>query len=110
MKQSLKNLAVFVCICVVMTAFLAVTNSITAPLIEKNQNASANQALLEVMPDGSGFEPVDLQAYELPATVTDVYKETAGLGYVVKLKTAGYASDMILMCGVKTDGVVTGAV
>ncbi len=110
MKTNLKNLAVFVCICAVMTALLAATNGVTAPLIEKNQNASANQALLEVMPGGSGFEAVDLQNYELPATVTEVHKETAGLGYVVKLVTSGYASDMVIMCGVKTDGVVTGAV
>lgn len=110
MKTHLKHLAVFVCICVVITALLAVTNAVTAPLIEKNQNAAANQALLAVMPDGSGFETVDTAAYELPATVTEVHKETAGLGYVVKLTTSGYASDMVIMCGVKADGVVTGAV
>lgn len=110
MKTSLKNLAIFVCICAVMTALLAATNAVTAPMIEKNQNASANQALLDVMPDGSGFEAVDLQSYELPATVTEVHKEMAGLGYVVKLTASGYASDMVIMCGVKADGVVTGAV
>lgn len=110
MKNSLKNLAVFVCICVVIAALLAATNSVTAPLIEQNQNESANRALLEVMPEGSGFEAVDLQGYTLPATVTEVYKETKGLGYVFKLTTTGYAADMVIMCGVTTDGVVTGAV
>ena len=110
MKQNLKNLLVFVCICAVITLLLATTNFITAPIIEKNQNASANEALLTVMPNGSGFEEVDTSKYTLPSTVTDVYKETSGIGYVIKLKTAGYGSDMIIMCGVSTDGVVTGAV
>lgn len=110
MKTNLKNLAVFVSICVAITVLLAVTNTITAPIIKENQNASANQALLQVMSEGKGFEAVDISTYTLPATVTEVHKETSGLGYVVKLITAGYGSDMVIMCGVKTDGFVTGAV
>lgn len=110
MKTYLKNISVFVCICMVITALLAVTNQITAPIIEKNQNASANAALLEVMPEGSGFEKIELAEYTLPSTVTEVYRETDGIGYVVKLVTSGYGSDMVIMCGVSTDGVVTGAV
>ncbi|MBR2413860.1 MAG: FMN-binding protein [Clostridia bacterium] len=110
MKTKIRNLAVFVCICSVITLLLAVTNFITAPIIEENQNAAANQALMEVMPDAQGFEVADISTLTLPATVTEVNKETSGLGYVIKLKTAGYGSDMIIMCGVTNDGVVTGAV
>ena len=110
MKTYIKNLAVFVCICTVITLLLATTNFITAPIIEKNQNASANKALLEVMPNGKGFETMDISAFTLPATVTEVHKETSGQGYVVKLLTAGYGTDMVLMCGVDASGVVTGAV
>ena len=110
MKTYLKNISVFVCICMVITALLAITNKITAPIIEKNQNASANAALLEVMPDGKGFESIDISAYTLPSTVKEIYKETDGIGYVVKLVTSGYGSDMVIMCGVTTDGMVTGAV
>ena len=110
MKTNLKNLSVFICICAVITLLLATTNFITAPIIEKNQNASANKALLEVMPDGTGFEKADVADKALPATVTEVYKETSGKGYVIKLKTAGYGTDMIIMCGVNAEGVVTGAV
>ena len=110
MKQNIKNLSVFVSICAVITLLLAVTNAITAPIIEKNQNAAANEALLQVMPDGSGFEKVDTGKYTLPSTVTEVYKETAGKGYVVKLITAGYGSDMVIMCGIMADGTVSGAV
>ena len=110
MKTNLKNLSIFVCICTVITLLLAVTNYFTAPLIEKNQNAAANQALLEVMPSGKNFESVALDAYKLPATVTEVYKETSGVGYVFKLVTTGYGNGMTIMCGVDTQGVVTGAV
>lgn len=109
MKKNIKNLSVFVCICTVITLLLAVTNSITAPIIQKNQNASANAALLQVMPEGTGFETTDISTLTLPATVSEVWKETSGKGYVVKLVTAGYGTDMIIMCGVNADGVVTGA-
>lgn len=110
MAKNIKNIAVLVCICVVITSLLAVTNYITAPIIEKNKSDSANEALLEVMPNGTGFESVDISKQTLPSTVTEVYKETSNMGYVVKLVTSGYASDMVIMCGVSNDGVVTGAV
>ena len=110
MKTYIKNLAVFVCICCVITVLLAATNYITAPVIAENQNAAANAALLEVMPEGKGFETADISTLTLPATVTEVHKETSGLGYVIKLTTAGYGTDFVIMCGVSADGVVTGAV
>lgn len=110
MKTNIKNLVIFVCICSAITLLLAGTNAITGPIIEKNQAAAANKALLEVFPDGKGFESVDLSAIELPIAVTEAFKETEGKGYVIKLVTAGYGSDMVIMCGVDTAGVVTGAV
>lgn len=110
MKTNIKNLVIFVCICSAITLLLAGTNAITGPIIEKNQAAAANKALLEVFPDGKGFESVDLSAIELPIAVTEAFKETEGKGYVIKIVTAGYGSDMVIMCGVDTAGVVTGAV
>ena len=110
MKQHIKSVAILVTICAVMALLLAGTNTLTAPIIEKNAGAAANAALLEVMPQGSGFDAVDLSTYELPATVTEAYKETTGLGYVIKLTTKGYGSDFVIMCGVTTEGKVSGAV
>ena len=110
MMRYIKNIAVFVCICVVITTLLAVTNAFAGPIIEKNQNAAANAALLEVMPGGTGFEPVDLSAYTQPATVTEGPKETTGLGHVVKQTTTRYGPNMVIMCGVNAEGLVTGAV
>ncbi len=110
MIKNIKNLLVFVCICTAITVLLALTNSFTSPIIMQNQNASANKALLEVMPEGSGFEIMDISTFTLPQTVSEVHKETSGKGHVIKLVTAGYGTDMVIMCGVGSDGVVTGAV
>ncbi|MBQ7912038.1 MAG: FMN-binding protein [Clostridia bacterium] len=109
MKKSVTSTLVLFAICAVMAILLALTNSITAPIIKQNQEAAANEALLEVMPNGEGFEKMDLSAYELPATVTEVYKEKNG-GYVVTLTTTGYGSGFVIMCGVSADGTVTGTV
>ena len=111
MKKSLnvKSVVVLTAICAVISLLLAATNALTAPIIEKNQAAAENEALLVVMPDGTDFEKMDLSSYELPATVTEAYKEAGG-GHVVKLTTTGYGSGFVIMCGVNADGTVSGAV
>ena len=109
MKRSVKSTLVLVVICAVTAILLALTNAITAPTIKANQDKAANEALLQVMPNGQGFEKLDLSTYTLPATVTDAYKEAGG-GYVFQLKTTGYGSDFIIMCGVNADGTVSGTV
>ena len=109
MKKSVMSTLVLVCICAVMAILLAVTNMITAPTIQANADKAANEALLQVMPAGKGFEKMDISSYELPATVNEVYKEADG-GYVVRMTTTGYGSGMVIMCGVSADGTVTGAV
>ena len=109
MKKSVKSTLVLVVICAVTAVLLALTNAITAPTIQANQDKAANEALLQVMPNGQGFEKLDLSAYTLPATVTDAYKEASG-GYVFQLKTTGYGSDFIIMCGVNPDGTISGTV
>ena len=74
MKSSIRSIIVLVSICAVVSIALALTNSVTAPIIEKNEAGKANAALLEVLPDGGSFETVDMTAYTLPSTVTAVYK------------------------------------
>lgn len=109
MKKSLLGTVALVSICAVMAILLALTNSITAPIIKQNQDAAANAALLEVMPNGESFEKVDFDAAALPKTVTEAYKEKNG-GYVITLTTTGYNSGLTIMVGVNADGTVSGAV
>ena len=109
MKKSIKSTLVLVGICAIMAVLLAVTNAITAPIIEKNQAAAANEALLKVMPNGEGFEKIEFEADKLPATITEVHKEQNG-GYVFQIKTTGYGSDFVIMCGVNADLTISGTV
>ena len=109
MKKSVVSTLVLVCICAVMAVLLAVTNAITAPIIKENSDKAASEALLQVMPNGTGFEKMDISGFTLPSTVTEAYREAGG-GHVIMLKTTGYSSDFIIMCGVNADGTVSGAV
>ena len=108
MKSGLKNTLVLVSICAVMALLMAVTNFITAPVIAENEAKATEKALQQVMPEGRDFAKVEL-IEGLPETVIEAYLEAGG-GYVFKLKTAGYGSDFIIMCGVDASGKVTGAV
>ena len=107
MKKSIKSIAVLVCICATVAILMALTNSITDPIIQENERKNVQAALLEVLPEGGSFEEMDISAYTLPSTVSEVYRASAG-GYVVKLTTSGYSSGMVLMCGVAPDGYVAG--
>lgn len=109
MKKHLTSIISLTVILAVVSALLAATNSLTAPIIEKNAGAAANEALYEVMPDGGEFTAVDLTQYTLPASVLEAYTASNG-GSVFKVTATGYGPDMIIMCGVDADGVVTGAV
>lgn len=108
MKKSVTSTLTLVCICAVIAVMLAITNAITGPVIEKNQNAAANSALLEVMPSGTNFTEIDISAYTLPQTITKAYSEEGG-GYVFQLTTTGYGQGFVIMCGVNADGTVSGA-
>lgn len=109
MKSQIKSVVVLVCICLVVTVLMAVTNQFTSPIIKENQAAAENAALLEVMPEGGSFEKVNISAFTLPQTVSEVYCAKNG-GYVVKLTTTGYSTGMIILCGINADGTVSGVV
>lgn len=109
MKKSFKGVLALTCICAVMALLMALTNYITAPIIAGQKDAAANEALLVVMPDGKGFEPIDLAASELPSSIVEAYKEANG-GYVFTVVTSGYGADLTVMCGVLADGSISGAV
>ena len=108
-KKSLKDVLVLVIICAVFATVLAAVNSVTAPIIADRLAGAANEAYNAVMPGAAGFEDVDLSTYSLPATVKEAKRETSGKGFAIKLETKGYATGMVLIVGISTDGVVTGS-
>jgi hypothetical protein len=107
--DKIKPTIVLSIICVAVALVLSAVNMITGPIIEAQRNASANAALLVVMPDGEGFEELDVAALGLPENVTNAYKETSGKGYVFRVTANGYKPGMTIMCGIDSEGKVVGS-
>jgi len=106
-KNNLMPTIVLSAICICVVAILALVNIFTAPVIKENQEKKTNEALLEVMPDGISFEKVE-DISKLPDCVTGAHKSVNG-GYVFTMNVSGYKTGLIVVCGVNSEGTVTGA-
>lgn len=107
--DKIKPTIVLGAICTIVAILLSSVNLITGPIIEERRNNSANEALIVVLPEGKGFEKLDISALGLPESITDVYKETSGKGYVFRATANGYKPGMIVMCGIDAEGKITGS-
>lgn len=105
MKKNLLPSIVLGSICLVVAVLLSVVNMFTAPVIAGRQNAAANAALLEVLPEGKNFKEIEITS-EYPEIVTKGY--TADGGCVFQMQVTGKSSGLIIMCGVDSEGKVTG--
>ena len=104
-KSNVMPSLVLGCICIVVALLLSVVNMVTGPIIEAAQNAAANEALLEVLPDGKNFEEIEITS-DYPAGVVAGYK--ADGGFVFQMSVTGKSSGLVIMCGVDADGRVVG--
>lgn len=97
-------------ICVVVTALLGFTNSVTAPKIAQlaaETEAAAKQAVLT---DAASFS--EEKQIEKDGNMYTYYEgfsaEGSLAGYVFRTSAKGYGGDIAVMVGVKTDGTVAG--
>lgn len=104
-KTNLMPSIVLGSICIIVALLLSVVNMITGPIIKEAQDAAANKALLEVLPNGKNFTELTITS-DYPAVVEAGYK--ADGGYVFKMKVAGYKPGLVIMCGIDEDGKIVG--
>ena len=105
MKNKLMPTIVLTCICIIVALLLAVVNTITAPKIEQLQYEKEQAALREIMPQGEHFTSIDYDG--LADSITAVYKVSKG-GYVFRISTKGYGSGLVILCGIDSNGKLTG--
>ena len=104
MKQSKFYPAIVLCsISIIVALLLSVVNMITAPRIEANLNRAADDALIEVLPEGKNFKEITLTD-EYPTEVTKGW--TADGGFVFQMNVTGKAENLIIMCGIDSDGKI----
>lgn len=96
-----KPIVVLSLICIVVTAALAATNEVTAPIIEEATIAAENAARFKVLPEADDFTPVE--GVEV-ANVSSVYTANNGAGTVITASAKGYGGDVVVMVGIDADG------
>lgn len=107
MNDSIKSVVVLVAICLVVTVALSAVNHVTAPIIEEANLKKVQASLITALPGSTGFDEIEKQE-GWPETVTGVYKDKAGNGYVVTLDTKSQYSNpnMGITVGIGTDGII----
>lgn len=105
-KDNIKSFAVLVTICIVVAGLMSMVNAVTSPVIEKLEEEKVQKSLMVVMPGGENF--VKLEDFVSEGAVSEVYSEKNG-GYVFKIVTVGYSAGLTVMCGIDSDGNITGA-
>ena len=103
---------VLVAICFVTTLLLALTNSVSAPIIIKNAEITATANRKELLPEADDFTKVDMDSYasssDGKASVTEIYKANNDAGYVMTCTTKSFGGDLTMMVGLDASGAVTG--
>lgn len=105
-NEMIKPIIVLVAICLVVSALLGITNSVTAPIIEENTRIEAEQTRAAVLPGAAGFTEIDCDCAALG--ITGAFEESSGLGYVITAANKGYAGDVIVTVGLDVDGKIVG--
>ncbi len=97
-------------ICTIVTALLAGTNAVTAPMIEKLQIETENKTKAQVLSAANSFS--DSKTASLNGsdyTYYEGYDESKNIvGYVFTTSAKGYGGDIVTMVGVNSDGTVNG--
>ena len=102
-ENFLKPVVVLVVICIVASAALAGTNQLTAPIIKAQEEAAANAAYLEVLPEADGFEEItDFQS----SNVTKALKATNDAGWVIQAYGKGFGGDVPVVVAFDSEGTI----
>ncbi|MCM1150183.1 MAG: FMN-binding protein [Butyricicoccus sp.] len=106
-EDFIQPVVILALICLVASALLAWVNGITAPIIDEQENAVANAARREVLPEADDF--TELDGLPEDGFVTRAYKANNGAGYVFMITCDGFGGKgtMSLICGMDADGKIT---
>lgn len=93
-NRIVKPILVLGLICIVISGALAVTNSMTAPVIAESTARAQEQARKELLPDADAFHRVEIVPVE---NVSDVYVADNGVGTVITSHSKGYGGTITVM-------------
>ena len=104
-KENIFPVIVLVCICLAVTLALAGTYSVANPKIIANQQKAADEARMQVLPEGDSFTQYD---GKLAGGVIDCYIADNKAGMAVTAGYTGFGGTVEVMVGINADGEITG--
>ena len=105
-QEMIKPLLVLVIICLVVSALLGFTHSVTAPIVEENERIAAEQTRKAVLAGAESFTEIDCDKEALG--ITSAYREDSGKGYVITAGRKGYGGEVVVTVGIDGSGKVVG--
>ena len=115
-KESMGMLVVVLFLITFITALLlGCVNQVTAPQIEKNNEATRAAAMAELIPEA---EPVQAEPAEVPSpdkdtpaiqNIYEMQKDGETVGYCMEVLPSGFGGTLTVVVGINTDGTVAGA-
>lgn len=105
-QEMIKPLIVLVVICLVVSALLGFTNSVTAPIIEENARVVAEQTRKAVLEGSESFTEIECDTEALG--ITSAYRENSGKGYVITASNKGYGGNVVVTVGLDSSGTIVG--
>ncbi len=103
-KDNVMPVLVLASICLVVSAALGFTNSITAPIIDANKNAAAVAARTQLIPEAKSFTEIET---DIP-NVISIHEGSDGTGYIIVASSKGYGGNVVATCAVDVSGKLIG--
>lgn len=100
-----KPIIVLTLICVISSALLGATYTITKDTIDAATKAATDAAMAAVLPGAGSFEEITVDGVE---GVLLAAKETGGLGYAFQVQDKGFGGAYVVMVCIGDDGKITG--
>ncbi|MBP3705671.1 MAG: RnfABCDGE type electron transport complex subunit G [Clostridia bacterium] len=94
---------VMLCICIIITLALSVTNAVTAPAITKNTESETQKAMKSVLKADAYFKGELEISKDESVTYHTAKKANKTIGYIFTITENGYGGDMSVMISVNTD-------
>lgn len=104
-KDIIGPTSVLVGVCLVFTAAVVGTNSLTAEKIAVLNQKTADEAKMEVLPEADSFST---ETMSISSGDIEYYAAANGAGYVFNTSYKGYGGAVGVMTGISAEGEITG--
>jgi len=103
-ENIIKPIIVLTVICLVVSGLLAVTHSVTQPIIDASIQRAADASRIALLPEADSFEKVEYT----DDVITEVWKAKNGTGFVLTGSSKGYGGQVPVTVGIDASGTITG--